>query len=34
MFSDKEENLGKQALKDHITFNNPEEMWRCVFNAV
>jgi len=30
MLEDKEENVGKQALKDHIILNNPEEFWGCV----
>lgn len=34
MINEKEENVGKQALKDHIILNNPEEFWRCVLDAV
>lgn len=34
MLKDKEENVGKQALKSHIILNNPEEFWGCVLNAV
>ncbi len=34
MLKDKEENIGKQALKNHIVLNNPEEFWGCVFDAV
>ncbi|MDP2907796.1 MAG: nucleotidyltransferase domain-containing protein [Nanoarchaeota archaeon] len=34
MLDEKEENVGKQALKDHIILNNPEEFWRCVLDAV
>lgn len=33
MLKDKEENVGKQALKDHIILNNPEEFWEGVLNA-
>ena len=32
MLRDKEENVGKQALKSHIILNNPEEFWWCVLN--
>ena len=28
MLKDSEENVGKQALKDHIILNNPENFWR------
>ena len=28
MLKDSEENVGKQALKDHIILNNPESFWR------
>lgn len=34
MLKDKEENVGKQALKDHIILNNPEEFWKEVLNAI
>ena len=34
MLRDGEENVGKQALKDHIILNNPEEFWEDVLNAV
>ena len=34
MLRDKEENVGKQVLKDHIILNNPKEFWECVLNAV
>lgn len=34
MLNEKEENVGKQALKDHIILNNPEDFWRCVLDAV
>lgn len=34
MLKDKEENVGKQALKNHIILNNPESFWRGVLNAV
>jgi len=33
MLQEKEENLGKQALKDHIIFQNPESFWGCVLNG-
>ena len=29
MLKDKEENVGKQALKNHIILNNPEKFWEC-----
>jgi len=29
MLKEKEENVGKQALKDHIILNNPEKFWEC-----
>lgn len=28
MIKEKEENIGKQALKNHIILNNPEEFWK------
>ena len=31
MLKDKEENVGKQALYNHIILNNPEAFWECVF---
>lgn len=34
MLKDKEENVGKQALKNNIVLNNPEQFWGCVLNAV
>ena len=34
MLSDKEENVGKQALKSHIVLNNPEAFWACVLNGI
>ena len=34
MFQDKEENVGKQALKSHIILNNPESFWGLVFNGL
>ncbi len=34
MLKDKEENVGKQALKNHIILNNPEIFWECVLNAI
>lgn len=34
MLKDKEENVGKQALKEHIILNNPEGFWGCVLNGV
>ena len=34
MLKDKEENVGKQALKNHLILNNPEEFWGCVFNSI
>lgn len=33
MLKEKEENIGKQALYDHIILNNPEEFWECVLNG-
>lgn len=32
MIKEKEENIGKQALKNHIILNNPEEFWRIAAN--
>ena len=34
MLLDKEENIGKQVLKDHIILNNPEEFWKLVLNGI
>lgn len=34
MLKDKEENVGKQALKNHIQLNNPEEFWRLVLSGI
>jgi len=34
MLKEKEENVGKQALKNNIILNNPEEFWGCVLDAV
>lgn len=34
MLQDKEENVGKQALKDHIILNNPEWFWGLVLNEI
>jgi len=34
MLKEKEENIGKQALKNHIVLNNPESFWRLVFNGI
>lgn len=33
MLKEKEENIGKQALKGHIILNNPEGFWGCVLNG-
>ncbi len=33
MLKDQEENVGKQALKDHIILNNSEYFWECVLNV-
>jgi predicted nucleotidyltransferase len=33
MLRDKEENVGKQALKDHIVLNNPEGFWEAVLHG-
>lgn len=30
MLKEKEENVGKQALKNHVILNNPESFWECV----
>ncbi len=34
MLKDKEENVGKQALRHHILLNNPEGFWECVPNGI
>lgn len=34
MLKDNEENVGKQALKDHIILNNPEGFWELVLDAI
>ncbi|MBI2106310.1 nucleotidyltransferase domain-containing protein [Candidatus Woesearchaeota archaeon] len=34
MLNDKEENVGKQALKDHIILNDSEGFWRLVLNGI
>lgn len=34
MLKDKEENVGKQALKNHIILNNPEQFWECTLNGI
>lgn len=34
MLKTKEENVGKQALYNHIILNNPQDFWECVFNAI
>ena len=34
MLKDKEENIAKQTLKNHIILNNAEGFWRCVLNAI
>src|SRR3990167_3155798 len=31
MLKEKEENVGKQALRNHIVLNNPLEFWRLLF---
>ena len=33
MLKDKEENVGKQALKEHIILNNPEKFWEAVLHG-
>ena len=33
MLKGKEENVGKQALYNHIVLNNPEGFWECVLNG-
>lgn len=34
MLKDQEENVGKQALKNHIILSNPEKFWECVLDAI
>ncbi len=34
MLRDNDENVGKQALKNHIILNNPERFWELVLNAI
>ncbi len=34
MLQDDEENVGKQALKDHVILNNPERFWKLVLNGI
>ncbi len=34
MLKDKEENVGKQVLKNHIILNNPEHFWEMVLNGI
>lgn len=34
MLKDKEENVGKQALKNHIILNNPERFWEMVLDGI
>ena len=34
MLKDKEENIGRQVLKNHIILNNPEEFWGEVLDAI
>ncbi len=33
MLKEADENVGKQALKDHIMLNNPESFWKGVLNG-
>lgn len=33
MLKAKEENVGKQVLKDHIILNGPEQFWECVLDV-
>ena len=33
MLHDRDENVGKQALKDHILLANPERFWGCVLHG-
>lgn len=34
MLQDREENVGKQALQNHIVLNNPERFWGLVLNGI
>ena len=34
MLKDEEENVGKQALKEHIVLDNPDKFWEVVIRAV
>ena len=34
MLKEKEENVGKQVLKNHIILNNPEHFWKMVLNGI
>ncbi len=34
MLKGNEENVGTQALKDHIILNNPERFWECVLQKI
>ncbi len=34
MLKAKDENVGKQVLKEHIILNNPEEFWGCALHAI
>ena len=34
MLKEKEENVGKQALQNHIILNNPEKFWELVLNGI
>ncbi len=34
MLKEKEENVGKQVLKNHIVLKNPEKFWEVVLNAI
>ena len=34
MLKEKEENIGKQALRDHIILNNAKAFWEAVFDGI
>ena len=34
MLQEKNENIGKQALKNHVVLNNPEEFWELAINGI
>jgi predicted nucleotidyltransferase len=34
MLKEKEENVGKQVLKNHIILNNPDKFWRLTLDAI